>query len=1032
MYNNDRFYIYKRWAVARLKILSNDDFNKLYKLPSIGDNDRSFVFELDEEDHQYIDAFSDLAKKVDYILQSTFFKLTQNFYTFTFQKVREDTWYVLKTFFPSEKLPKKQISTRANYQNRKAILKKYGMSLYASKHKAQVLRYGKELMKQHAIPKYVFDSLLEYFQKHKIVRPSYTLLQELISEALNNEKNRLSNKIYKLIDKPIRDLLAKFLEKDELFYQLTELKKDQKDFTTQEIDTSIKKHLFLSEIHQQSIEIIKELGISEQNIIHYADLAVYHTVYGLRAMKQKNLSRLYLICYAYYRYLKISDHLVNSFVHKVIYYKSEADKYQAKAIYDEHSEDKKHRDSAAIILSLINNKKIADDDIRKKAYGIIPQEEFQAFITKIKKPNFTPEFYRWQYYSDNAATIKRNTRAAFKSLEFQSKNKPLNLAIQFLKNHYASNKAFSLYKFKDVPIEFIPRVLRRYVIQKIKAKKNNKKIKSIHADKYEFMLYQYIESGIKTGSVTIYNSLSYRSLNDELYPEQDWEQNKDSIINSLENKLLATDINDLLKELSSRLSSRYEDVNAKISSGKNSKIKLKHNKQGEVVRWHLPYKKSDDGINNPFYENMSLKSAGEILQFANAQTSFMKKFTHILPMHSVNEMDEAAISACVVAKGTGIDINKMKDISDVKEHALKSTYANFIRHMTLTQASNVVMNYTMKLPIFEKYTLADYGVHASIDGQKSETKYNSIMARFSTKYFGFGQGVSAYTLCANWLPLCTKIIGANEHESHYLFDMLNSNTSDIEIAAVSGDMHSINRVNFIIMYLFGYRFMPRFTKLDTKARNNLVSFDSPKLYEELLIKPSKQVNVKLIIKEWDNILRIMATLGLKKSSQSVIIKKLSSYQSNDTLRALIELDKIIMTLYILDYVDDEDMRKTVHRSLNRGESYHQLRSAIAKISSRKLAGKTEIELTINNECARLLANCIIFYNASLLSKLYEYYKKHKMEEEWGKIVRLSPVAWQHINLIGKYEFNNNKEILNLQEVIDKLVSDEKINLLAID
>jgi hypothetical protein len=53
-----------------------------------------------------------------------------------------------------------------------------------------------------------------------------------------------------------------------------------------------------------------------------------------------------------------------------------------------------------------------------------------------------------------------------------------------------------------------------------------------------------------------------------------------------------------------------------------------------------------------------------------------------------------------------------------------------------------------------------------------------------------------------------------------------------------------------------------------------------------------------------------------------------------------------------------------------------------------------------------------------------------MEDEWKKVVRLSPVAWQHINLIGRYEFNNNKEVLNLQGVIDKLVGDKKINLLA--
>ena len=113
--------------MARLKILSSDDFNKLYKLPSLGDNDRPFVFELDEEDKAYLGSFNDVPKKIDYILQVNFFRITQFFYKFTFQGIRQDTWYVIKTFFPTEKFPKKQVSKRYNYDNRNAILKKYNM-----------------------------------------------------------------------------------------------------------------------------------------------------------------------------------------------------------------------------------------------------------------------------------------------------------------------------------------------------------------------------------------------------------------------------------------------------------------------------------------------------------------------------------------------------------------------------------------------------------------------------------------------------------------------------------------------------------------------------------------------------------------------------------------------------------------------------------------------------------------------------------------------------------------------------------------
>ena len=182
------------------------------------------------------------------------------------------------------------------------------------------------------------------------------------------------------------------------------------------------------------------------------------------------------------------------------------------------------------------------------------------------------------------------------------------------------------------------------------------------------------------------------------------------------------------------------------------------------------------------------------------------------------------------------------------------------------------MNDIAKLPIFSKYTLADYGIHASVDGQKLETKYNIIKARYSSKYYGLGKGISAYTLFANCLPLCTKIIGANEHESQYLLDILESNTSDIEISGVSGDMHSINRVNFILLYMFCYKFMPRFTKLDKKASKNLVSFDDPKgkKYDKYIIKPSSRINEALILKEKDNILRIIVTLALKKIPRQIL------------------------------------------------------------------------------------------------------------------------------------------------------------------
>lgn len=49
-----------------------------------------------------------------------------------------------------------------------------------------------------------------------------------------------------------------------------------------------------------------------------------------------------------------------------------------------------------------------------------------------------------------------------------------------------------------------------------------------------------------------------------------------------------------------------------------------------------------------------------------------------------------------------------------------------------------------------------------------------------------------------------------------------------------------------------------------------------------------------------------------------------------------------------------------------------------------------------------------------------------MIEERENIVRFSPVAWQHINLIGMYEFGDSAESLDLQGIVEFIINNLKI------
>lgn len=117
-------------------------------------------------------------------------------------------------------------------------------------------------------------------------------------------------------------------------------------------------------------------------------------------------------------------------------------------------------------------------------------------------------------------------------------------------------------------------------------------------------------------------------------------------------------------------------------------------------------------------------------------------------------------------------------------------------------------------------------------------------------------------------------------------------------------------------------------------------------------------------------------------------------------KRLWELDNIRRSSYLLTYVDSPIMRCNVQRVLNRGESYHKLRRAVSYAYSGRLRMRTELEQQIWADCSRLLGNCVIYYNACILSELLERVNRRGDHEQADRIKRISPVSWKHVNFYG--------------------------------
>jgi hypothetical protein len=64
---------------------------------------------------------------------------------------------------------------------------------------------------------------------------------------------------------------------------------------------------------------------------------------------------------------------------------------------------------------------------------------------------------------------------------------------------------------------------------------------------------------------------------------------------------------------------------------------------------------------------------------------------------------------------------------------------------------------------------------------------------------------------------------------------------------------------------------------------------------------------------------------------------------------------------------------------------------------------------------------IIFYNAIILSNVLRYQMERGDAVAAVSLEQVSPVAWQHINFHGRYEFTKSVQPIDMEAIVQELV-----------
>jgi TnpA family transposase len=252
------------------------------------------------------------------------------------------------------------------------------------------------------------------------------------------------------------------------------------------------------------------------------------------------------------------------------------------------------------------------------------------------------------------------------------------------------------------------------------------------------------------------------------------------------------------------------------------------------------------------------------------------------------------------------------------------------------------------------------------------------------------------------------VFSSSERDAAYVIDGLQHNTS-IKSDIHSTDTEGYTELVFAISHLMKVSFAPRIKNLTAQS---LVSFD--KQVSKYKILPDRYVNTKHIKAYWDTCLRLMATILLREEKASTIMKRLASYDKQHKLYiALKEFGRIIKSCFILDFIDNVELRQQVEKQLNKGELSNRFQSAIA-FANQELVQIDRDEQEKAIICQTILQNIIVLWNYVKLTKVIMTSDIKQRPYLMENITNGSVLTWRHVNMLGTYDFRN----LTANDVVD--------------